>query len=560
MKKVLALVLALAMVLAAVGCTVTTTTTTTTSDGTTTTTETTTTENGTTTTDITTQVTGVQEDTTTEEEITRGGVLKISSSIPTTLDFTQIRGIMEIAYMCPIYETLMRYSEDGTPEPYLLESMEGDAEALTWTMKVRDGIYFTDGSKLDADAVAWNLNTYKECGVLSATYYSNFDYAEAVDDLTVVCHFTAWDQLFNYSLCRTTLIGSKQTFEAAFAEGEESRTAITNETPCGTGPFKFVSIETDVNMVLDKNDNYWQGEVYLDGIEYTYYAQEVVAATAVTTGELDGMITEAYSIVNQLLTSGVDLTSYACAVPSYAYTLCFNMKEGDPFADVRVRQAASYAINPEEINNTLTYGFGTVSNQWALPGSAVYNDDVDGQSYNVETAKALLAEAGYPDGFETTLTYPSTTLMNDVCQMIKAQLEQVGIIVTLNPIEGAAYVNYIGGWESGMLCHTMGFEAGAPSQYATTFYRYEGFGLGVNAFEISDTLDELTNKIKTSTTEEELNENTKAVAKQAFDVDCVAKVVLVTKGVAFTSTKLHGGNYATVQNLRYDLWNAWLEK
>ena len=488
-----------------------------------------------------------------EAQIQEGGTLTVASSIPTTLEWTQIRGIMEIAYMCPIYETLMRYAEDGTPEPYLLESMTPDAENLTWTMVVKDGITFTDGSPLDAEAVAWNLNYYKENGVLASSYYSNFDRAEATDEHTVVCYFTAWDALFDYSLCRTTLIASKQTFD------EQGKDYLI-ENPVGTGPFTLKSYTSDVEMTLAKNPNYWQGEVHLDEFKMQNYQQEVVAATAIQTGEIQAMTTEAYNIVSQIIDSGADLDSYTCAVPGYAYTVCFNMRGDDPCADLKVRQAISYAIDPETINDTLTYGYGKVSNQWALEGTPMYNDEVEGQPYDVERAKELLTEAGYPDGFDTTLTYSSTTLLNDVGTMIKDQLAQIGINVELRPVEGAAYVNYIGGWEEGMLLHTMGTEAGAPSQYATTFVNGLEFGLGINAFNISDELETMSRAITSSKTDEELEANTHAVAKEVFDNQVLCKVVLVTTAVNFVSKDVHDCNFGRVQNLRFDVWETWIEQ
>ena len=140
-------------------------------------------------------------------------------------------------------------------------------------------------------------------------------------------------------------------------------------------------------------------------------------------------------------------------------------------------------------------------------------------------AKELLAEAGYPDGFDTTLTCSNATTVVNVCQVIAEQLSAIGVNVEIRPIEGAAYVNYIGGWETGMLLHQMGAEAGAASQYASTFYQYEGFGLGVNAFEIPDDVHEVTTAITSAKTEEERNAKTQEVAEKVVDEYCMMKVI-----------------------------------
>ena len=156
------------------------------------------------------------------------------------------------------------------------------------------------------------LNYYKENGILASSYYANFEKAEATDANTIVCHFTEWDALFDYSLCRTTLIASKKAFDE---KGKDDLAA----NPVGTGPFTLKSYTTDVEMVLSKNPNYWQGTVHLDELKMVKYSQEVVAATAVQTGEIQGMVTEAYNIVSQIVNSGVDLQSYSSKPVSYTH-------------------------------------------------------------------------------------------------------------------------------------------------------------------------------------------------------------------------------------------------
>ncbi len=178
-----------------------------------------------------------------------GGVLKIVGGTPTTRAWYDIRGIMAIAQFSYIYETLVRYDSTGAPEPFLAESVTPDADALTWTIKLKDNIYFTDGSKLTAEVVAWNLDYYKEKGVLKDSYFKYYVSSEPVDELTCVCHFSNWDSLFDYSLCRTVLIASKQAFDE---HGEE----WLNENPVGTGPFKQKEFNADVSWIFEKNENY----------------------------------------------------------------------------------------------------------------------------------------------------------------------------------------------------------------------------------------------------------------------------------------------------------------
>lgn len=485
-----------------------------------------------------------------EPEKVKGGRVVISCATPTTRAWYDVRGIMAVAMFGFIYEPLARYDSDGAPEPFLAESITPDAEALTWTIVLRDGITFSDGSPCDAEAVAWNLDYYKANGVLTSSFFKFYDHAEVVDEKTVVCHFTEWDSLFDYSLCRTVLIASKKAFDEHGAEW-------LAENPVGTGPFVEKEFTADISWILDKNENYWQGEVLLDGVDLMTYQQELVAATALNVGDIDALLTETYSIVEQL--KGYDgLTIKASDLPSYYYTLCFNMKEGDPFADPRVRKAVSHAIDVDAIIDTLTFGYAVKTNQWAPESSPFYNKDTTGQEYDIAKAKELLAEAGYPNGFKTILTSSSATSATNTCQIIAEQLAQIGIEVELRPIEGAAFVNYIGGWESGMFLHQMGAEAGAASQYASTFYQYEGFGLGVNAFEIPDDLHAITTSITSALTPEERNAKTQEVAEKVIDDLCMIKVIFGSQAVVCSSEKLQDFHYGDVQNLRGDVWETWI--
>ncbi len=224
---------------------------------------------------------------TAEIQPVKGGRLKISAATPTTRAWYDIRGIMAVAMFGMIYEPLARYGSDGAPEPFLAESITPDAEALTWTIVLRDGIKFSDGSDCDADAVAWNLDFYKANGVLTASFFKYYDHAEVKDAKTVVCHFTQWDALFDYSLCRTVLIASKKAFD------EHGQDWLC-ENPVGTGPFVQAEFNADTSWYLDRNENYWQGEVYLDGLDLITYQQELVAATSLNAGEIDALLTENY--------------------------------------------------------------------------------------------------------------------------------------------------------------------------------------------------------------------------------------------------------------------------
>ncbi|MDI9419669.1 MAG: ABC transporter substrate-binding protein [Firmicutes bacterium] len=484
----------------------------------------------------------------------KGGVLKIAATItPTTFLFHQVRAVHEIAHASLVQETLMRYDEKGVPQPFLLEAVEGMPEQNIWRLKVRKGVKFHDGSDLNAEAVAWNLNIYKEKGIFSASFYAAMDRAEVVDEYTVDVHMNTWDSLFPYTLARSCLIASKQAFDTY---GED----YLKTNPVGTGPFILKEYEPDVREFYVKNPNYWQGEPYLDGVEFIVYENELVMQGAMEIGELHGMVTSNYQLASDMARSRVGYTINGAAVPTSAYTLCFNMSDPtDPFADELVRRAVSYAINAEEIADALLYGYGVKSNQWCVPQSEFFNTELEGQPYNIQKAKQLLAEAGYPNGFKTILTTQSQTLLTDICQVIAEQLSDIGIEVEIRPILGAGYVNYIGGWEKGMLLHPMGMENGAASQISVTFVQGLDFALGVNSFIHPDDLHQMINQALVSD-EATSVKMFRDIQKVIFDDYCFMKTIAIGPNIGIMRPEVKGHDWCKVQNAMHSFHTTYIEK
>jgi len=488
------------------------------------------------------------------DEPVEGGIIVVGEKVhPTTHLWHQVRAVWEIAYSSLTQETLMRYNDSGVPEPFLLESLEPNREENTWTLKVREGIKFSDGSDLNAEVVAWNINIYREKGIFAESFFAPVDYAEAVDDYTVIVNMSSWDSLFPYTLARSCLIASKEAFDTY---GEE----YLGSNPIGTGPFVLDVEEHDVRLVYSSNPYYWRGVPKVDGVEVVIYENELVMQAAMEAGELHAMNTTNYDLVNNMANSQTGFTIYSSAVPSSAYTLCFNMSDpNDPFSNILVRQAASYAVDRDAIVDALMYGYGSVSNQWGTEDSEFYNPQVEGQPYNLEKALELMAEAGYADGFSTTLTYPSHAISADYPQAIAEMLAAIGINVTLRPAEGAGFVNFIGGWEEGMLLHPMGMENGAASQLASTFVQGLGFALGVESFIHPDDLDQMIREA-TVAPEDEVAGIFREVQKVVFDDYVFMKTIAVVHSTGITRPEVQEHDYCKVQDRMHSFYKAWFKE
>jgi ABC-type transport system substrate-binding protein len=498
---------------------------------------------------------GTEETTTEEPEEpafkTGGTVNYMISSEPTTLLAWTTRNPTDISVLHITNEFLMMYDENGAAQPYLIESITPDQDSLTYTFVVKQGVKFHDGSDLNADVVAWNLNKYKESGVLSGSFYGKFDNAEAVDEYTVVANMNQWDSLWPTALARTCFITSKLAFETY---GED----YLQEHPVGTGPFMFDSWDHDVSVNFVAFEDYWRGTPRLDGLNMVIYTNPQIAAAALETGELDILPVDVYDLAVSLEgKEGIIVDT--SALTGTGFTLCFNaMDEDDPFYDLRVRQAVGYAIDAETIAEVTTKGYYFESNQWAKSVDPVYSPDVTGFPYNPTKAKELLADAGYEDGFTTRIVLEVNKL-EDGAQIIAQQLADVGITVEILIVERANFKAYIGDHEYGMLLHPMGTRNGQASQLAANFVQGLDFALGVDTFLHTDEVNDMINEA-VAADEETAIDLFQDIAYKVFEEQALMKVIVLTKNVvAYNADLKESDIYAT--GLYADSWHlAWLDE
>ncbi len=373
-----------------------------------------------------------------------GGILYVNdTSNKAVIGYpAKVTSASALRHVVPCIETLFRYDESGSPAPYLAESYETDVENLTLTIKVKDGIVFHDGTPFDAEAVKWNFDEQMTAG---ASSFSNFESVEVVDNSTVVVHLTTWNNALLSQLC--SYAGMMISPKACQDNGVDW--AMNN--PVGTGPFKFVEWEKDVKIVYEKFEDYWQdGLPYLDGVEVSFTADDTSRELSTRNGEIDVLIQGNTTSIENLVAAGFVKSSIAAGTGGQS--LVPDSKNPDsPWADVRVRQAAAHAINTDALVDGVLGGFGVKTNQYSYPGHWGYNEDVQGYAFDVEKAKALLAEAGYANGFDTSLTYNASSDDADlVATTVQSMLGQIGIKVELKPVQDALHVEMErqgGGWD-----------------------------------------------------------------------------------------------------------------
>lgn len=506
-----------------------------------------------------TDTTGSQPDasqggTTSGEDIVKGGTLNAGMAVDiTSLLPTELRSPPDITVSAFIYENLFEFDAEGIPRPLLVDTYEEDPENRVYTFRLRQDVKFHDGTDFNAEVCKWNLDLYKEKGVLSGSFFSNVESVEVVDEYTVKVHFSKWDSTFLYGLARHTgIMTSKAAYESL---GEDALRA----KPVGTGPFKWVSREQDVKIELEKFEDYWRGEPYLDAVTISIYQEPLVAQAAMQTGEIQALFSDDFDSADALKAEGFQVN--ATTVPRTAYTMCYHSidEPGNPFADLRVRQAVSYAVDSDSISSALFSDYYISSNQWAVPGAADFNDKLVGYPHNLEKAKELMKEAGYENGFDTVVTLASGPVALNIAQVIAEQLSKINVKVSINAVEGAGYVPYIGGWSKGILLHPMGLDNGGASQLAANFVQGLTSGLGIASFLHPDDVDSAI-KEALSADSEASRAIFKDVQRMVFEDYNMMKTISIIPTLAVVSPKLHDSGLCETAYSRSTIWKAWLEQ
>lgn len=351
----------------------------------------------------------------------KGGTLSFATYAPvTSLDpaVTQPAGATGGTEMAAVYDVLMRYDTDSqTFEPQLAKSFEESADHLTWTLKLRDGVTFSDGTPLDADAVVASINRYNQRrGANSQVYTQMVKSTDAQDPSTVVF----------------TLNQPWRTFPAMLAYGHGMIVAPSSQqgdkfTPIGAGPFTVVSLQPQQELQLKARPEYWGGAPNLDGLKFVAIAGEQPKIDALKTNGVDMIYLRNAETVN----------AAKAEFPGYVETTSMSMvgqlngAPGRPGADPRVRQAIAYAVDPEVLNQRVRGGEGMPGSDMFQPWSEWFGG-TEGVSPDAAKAKELLDQAK-ADGYNGKITYVG---VNDpdaqqLALAVQAQLNSIGFDVSL---------------------------------------------------------------------------------------------------------------------------------
>jgi peptide/nickel transport system substrate-binding protein len=328
-----------------------------------------------------------------------------------------------------IMEPLFTPSEDGQEAlPWLAEGFEISEDKLTTTIRLKDGIKFSDGSDMTSADVKFSL---EQASKSEAWGFINFPLAEgeiqAPDDLTVVIRTKQpWAPLIPTLALFSNAIVPQNYNDMSHDEFFEK--------PIGTGPFMIEQWTKGESLELVRNPNYWQeGKPYLDSVTFLAVPDDNARLNMLRGGQADIIEAPPFSVLDSLdKEQGIT----AKAFPSSKTDLLYLNTKVEPFDDQNVRQAVAYAIDRQAIVEAVLFGHGEPANSFIAPAVASYNPDNEAPQYDPEMSKELLSKSSEPNGFRTTLLIPSSSDARTMAQIMQSNLKDVGIdveIVTQDP-------------------------------------------------------------------------------------------------------------------------------
>ncbi len=352
--------------------------------------------------------------------------LKVAvASLPINLDVLQNSAEGKIiGPMQHVLEPLVK--RDGESfEPWLAASWDNPDE-LTWVFHIRPDVTFSDGSVLTAEDARASLQRLIDLESPLAPLLAAVSSIEATDDATL-------------TISTTSPLGTLLTTLSQILIGQAS--GIEDDAywakPIGTGPFVVEEFVADQRFALTRNANYWGPDTALDSITFIGMPEEAARISALSTGEvdlIDSVNPDSIAEIDSL--AGVTFES----VPSYAIQYIWFNSSREPFTDVRVRQALWHALDLEQIVADLYAGQASVS-QAPVPQPVFGAAQLEKYSYDPDLAKQLLAEAGYPDGFDATVMFSSSTGVPPFVQTVVSYWAAIGVAIEPLPKEHAIWLD-----------------------------------------------------------------------------------------------------------------------
>ena len=349
-----------------------------------------------------------------------------------------------------LFSMLVNLDGNFKPIPELAESWKPLGDKV-WEFKLRPGVVFSDGTPFTADDVVFTFERIPMVVNSPASFTQSVKPVvrlEVVDPLTLRMHTRAPEPLLPIFLAQARIISRKHGTGAVTADYNSGKAAI------GTGPYLLDSVLLGDKIVFKRNEKFWGPKPYWDVVNYRLIANGASRTAALQAGDVD-IIDQVSTRDVGLLKGNAKLATLSPPGQRLIYLYLDTERETTPFAmdnagkplaknpmkDVRVRRAMSLAINREGLKTQIMDGFAAPTGQLLPEGAAGYTADLKPDPYDQAQARKLLADAGYPQGFQITLHGPNDRYVNDrqLVEAIAQMWTRVGIKTTVNTMPASMF-------------------------------------------------------------------------------------------------------------------------
>jgi peptide/nickel transport system substrate-binding protein len=341
-------------------------------------------------------------------------------------------GAIDSVLYSNVFEGLTRFDSAGAVIPGLAKSWEISEDGLTYTFTLNEGVTFHDGSSMDAEDVKFSLDRIgaEDSANAQKALYAAISEVNVIDPATVEIKLSEanGNMLFNLAWGDAVIVAPESI------EG-------IKQTPIGTGAFKFDSWTQGDKIELSRNESYWGTPAVLTKATFKFISDPTAAFSSMMAEDID--VFSGFPAPENLPQFEADPRFQVLVGSTEGETILSTNNKMPPFDNVKVREALAHAIDRQAIIDGAMFGYGTPIGTHFAPHNPAYVDQTAMSNYDSEKSKALLTEAGFPDGFETTLFLPPPSYARRGGEIIASQLAAVGIKAEITNVEWAQWLESV---------------------------------------------------------------------------------------------------------------------
>ena len=341
-------------------------------------------------------------------------------------------GAIDQVLYANVFEGLTRFGPDGSVQPGLAASWTISDDGLSYTFQLRQGVTFHDGTDFEASDVVFSLDRARAEDSTNAqkALFAGIEGVEALGDTSVRIDLAAPQGNFLFNLA----------WGDAVMVAPESIEDIKNQ-PIGTGAFRFEQWRRGDQISLSRNADYWGEAASLEAATFKFISEPTAAYAAMLAGDIDAFYS--YPAPENLAQFERDSRFTVLSGNTEGETILAMNNQQAPFDDIRVRKAVSHAIDRQAIIDGAMFGYGTPIGSHFAPHNPDYVDLTANAAFDPALARDLLAQAGYAEGFSTTLKLPPPSYARRGGEIIAAQLREVGIEAEISFLEWAQWLEQV---------------------------------------------------------------------------------------------------------------------